>query len=363
MAVESLKPHYSWDGTKWRIVRAKRQADFRRKSAPGKRTRSNKVTFSSDEHSHDPESSEAKKSRKELQQKVAVLAEGSEHASVCEMGNPLSALENSSASIDPPNSSSLLYDIDMHSSNLDEGQTAPSSGCQGNTNADALRHNTSTQFPFVKSSIFWSKIEEEEVFKEFPQRPHFLPVQQYLPGQREEEAFAMMITFNNLVKSIRESNIADNESSFEEKKCILAELKTNGFDVQYFESLLDQLTKVKFEYTKDLEEKTAIEAEKLGATSSLSRNKSLLCDIDKEMALLDQKLRLLRQKGQLIEKYKEEDEEKLSTLNEAESSVEKALHADKRQFHSRLVRFALEAANLKCCKLMLPQDCRSQDYC
>ena len=98
-----------------------------------------------------------------------------------------------------------------------------------------------------------------------------------------------------------------------DSSCIFAELKTNGFDVQYFESLLDQLTKVKFEYTKHLEEKTAIEAQKMGAISSLSRNKSLLCEIGEAMAVLDQKL---------------------SKLNVVESSVKKALD-DKRQVQSR----------------------------
>lgn len=450
--VEFLKPHYSWDdGKHWSIVSAKRQANSRWSSASGKRTRSNNVTFSDDEHCRDPEYSGAKKSRKELQPKVAVLAEDSEHASLSMMGTPLSAVEDSPASIHPPNSSSPLHskghstapktdafdnvqnqperksiqlckvytskkiaskkkkyfdephslhsslespstgqkigvnevagshrespltfestkstqqlldstegtintdevtyqeplvlvplsfesdsnDIDVQGSKLDEGLTSPSSGCQKTRDADALRNKTGTQVPFVKTSHFWSEIDESDVFKEFPQQPHFLPLQQYLPGLREGKALGLMVSFDLFVKSIRKSSIADNEGSFEEAKGILAELKTNGFDVQYFETLLDKAIKVKFEYTKHLEEKSAVEAQKLGAISSLSKNDSLLCEVDQAMAELEEKLEHLRQKGQLIEKAKEDDEEKLSKLSVVESSVQKALDADKQQF-------------------------------
>nr|TKW01165.1 hypothetical protein SEVIR_8G161400v2 [Setaria viridis] len=155
---------------------------------------------------------------------------------------------------------------------------------------------------------------------------------QYLPGLREGKALGLMVSFDLFVKSIRKSSIADNEGSFEEAKGVLAELKTNGFDVQYFETLLDKAIKVKFEYTKHLEEKSAVVAQKLGAISSLSKNDSLLCEVDQAMAELEEKLEHLRQKGQLIEKAKEDDEEKLSKLSVVESSVQKALDADKQQF-------------------------------
>ncbi|XP_072146395.1 DUF724 domain-containing protein 3 [Setaria viridis] len=392
--VEFLKPHYSWDdGKHWSIVSAKRQANSRWSSASGKRTRSNNVTFSDDEHCRDPEYSGAKKSRKELQPKVAVLAEDSEHASLSMMGTPLSAVEDSPGTQQPQklmpltmckisqrekvfnfvrftlqrkfestkstqqlldstegtiNTNEVTYqeplalvplsfesdsnDIDVQGSKLDEGLTSPSGGCQKTRDADALRNKTGTQVPFVKTSHFWSEIDESDVFKEFPQQPHFLPLQQYLPGLREGKALGLMVSFDLFVKSIRKSSIADNEGSFEEAKGVLAELKTNGFDVQYFETLLDKAIKVKFEYTKHLEEKSAVVAQKLGAISSLSKNDSLLCEVDQAMAELEEKLEHLRQKGQLIEKAKEDDEEKLSKLSVVESSVQKALDADKQQF-------------------------------
>lgn len=145
-----------------------------------------------------------------------------------------------------------------------------------------------------------------------------------------------MMSFDLFVKSIQKSSIANDERSFEEQKGVLAELKNNGFDVQYFEDLLDKVTKVKFEHTKHLEEKSAVEAQKLRAISSLSRNESLLDEVDQDMAELEQKLDHLRQKGQLIEKDKEDDEERLSKLSMVESRVQKDLDADKQQFQSVL---------------------------
>ncbi|KAL5648099.1 hypothetical protein ACJX0J_042454, partial [Zea mays] len=62
------------------------------------------LTSSGEEDSHDPDSSFIKKSTKELKLPYATLVEGSEHASVSEMGIPLSAMCKSPESIHSPNS-------------------------------------------------------------------------------------------------------------------------------------------------------------------------------------------------------------------------------------------------------------------
>ncbi|CAO2142015.1 unnamed protein product [Urochloa humidicola] len=443
-AIEFLKPRYIWDGEQWTIWSAKRKAGFRRTPASGKHTRSNKVSFSDDEHGHDLEYSGVKKTRKELPQQVTALDEGSHHASVSRMDTPLSGVENSPASIDPPNSSSPLHgcstalktdgfdnnqlqrksckvytskkitskkkkcldepdnlqsslespttiqnigvnetaksqrespltqlldrteetintnevtcqepfamvpwtiesasdDIDdVQRSKLDEGLNVPTRGHIQNRHDDVIRsNNTATEVPFVKTTLqLWSVIDEMDIFKEFPQQPHFLPLQRYLPELREEKAVILMLKFSSMVKSIRKSSIADNERSFEEEKSVLAELKTHGFDVHCFETLLDELIKRKLEYTKHLEELESVKEQKLGPTSCLAINDSLLCGIDEEMAKLDQAMGQLRRKTHLIEKENEDHFEKISKLNVVESSVKKALVADEQQFNSILV--------------------------
>ncbi|OEL27757.1 hypothetical protein BAE44_0011224, partial [Dichanthelium oligosanthes] len=260
-AVEFLKPHYKWeDGRHWRIVSAKRQVDFRKSSASGKRSRTNKVTSSDDEHSQDPDYSGAENSRKELQQNVVILAEVASKKKEC-FEEPLglqSSLESPSTGQkiilentestqqlldrtmeDTVNANEVIYQehvamvplsfesayngIGMHGSKLHKGLTDPSSGSQENRHADALRHNTGTQVPFVKRN-------------------------------------------NSLIYEIDEAMV----------------------------------------------------------------------DLQQKLDHLRQKLDHLRQKAQLIEKEKEDDEEKLSRLNVVESSVKEALGAHKRQFDSIL---------------------------
>ncbi|CAL4984099.1 unnamed protein product [Urochloa decumbens] len=228
-------------------------------------------------------------------------------------------------------------DIDVQVSELDEGLIVPTPGCGKNGHDGALGNNTGTQVPFVKTfSQFWPEIDGMDVFKEFPQQPHFLPLEEYLPELREGKAFGLMLEFILIAKSIRKSSIEDDETSFDEKKCVLAQLKTHGFEVHCLETLLDEVIKVKFRYTKHLEELSSVGAQKLGPTSALERNDSLLCGFDEEMAELDQKLGQLRQKTRLIEKENENHLEELSKLNVVESSVKKALDADKQQFNSIL---------------------------
>uniref|UniRef100_K3ZZN1 Uncharacterized protein n=1 Tax=Setaria italica TaxID=4555 RepID=K3ZZN1_SETIT len=94
-------PLYMWNGKHWTIPsdKAMRQANLRQQSASGK-CQSSPVdaTSGDDEHSSDPESSTAKKSRKEPQQQELILDEGSQRASVSETDASLRALGKSLAS-------------------------------------------------------------------------------------------------------------------------------------------------------------------------------------------------------------------------------------------------------------------------
>lgn len=82
-----------------------RRVNLRRWSISGKSPSSPvDVTSSGEEQSHDADSSATKKSRKEVKQLDATLAEGSEHASRSEIDTPLSALCKSPESTHSPNS-------------------------------------------------------------------------------------------------------------------------------------------------------------------------------------------------------------------------------------------------------------------
>ena len=57
-----------------------------------------------------------------------------------------------------------------------------------------------------------------QVLKEFPQQPHFLPLQQYPETILKGMKLGLTVAFDVCVGRIRKSSIADNEGSFEEKK-------------------------------------------------------------------------------------------------------------------------------------------------
>ena len=60
-----------------------------------------------------------------------------------------------------------------------------------------------------------------QVLKEFPQQPHFLPLQQYPETILKGMKLCLAVAFDVCVGRIRKSSIADNEGSFEEKKAHL----------------------------------------------------------------------------------------------------------------------------------------------
>ncbi|OQU83642.1 hypothetical protein SORBI_3005G151500 [Sorghum bicolor] len=107
LMTKEVRPQYKWDGRDWSIVSNKRQANFKQASlASGKRPKSHvEVPFNDDEHIHDAEYSCPERPMR-AQQKLAVLVQDSENASVSKMGTPLSALVSSTC---PPNSCSPLH--------------------------------------------------------------------------------------------------------------------------------------------------------------------------------------------------------------------------------------------------------------
>ncbi|XP_062198093.1 DUF724 domain-containing protein 6-like isoform X2 [Phragmites australis] len=189
---------------------------------------------------------------------------------------------------------------------------------------------------FVKSSPAWPLIEAMDVFKEVPQRPHFLPLQEYSPALREGMALGLMVSFANLVKSISESRIEDSMESFEDKISTLRHLEGNGFNVQYLQSSITKLLHIKSNRTNYLREIDKLKTQMVGMSTSLSRIDALLDEKDRAIAELEQKLGHLRRESQQIAKDKEHEDAELSRLRSAHSRFEEAYGDAKRQFHSVL---------------------------
>lgn len=54
------------------------------------------------------------------------------------------------------------------------------------------------EWPFEKCSVAWKDIESMEVFREIPQKPHFLPLLDVKETVREGMAIGYMVTFSNV---------------------------------------------------------------------------------------------------------------------------------------------------------------------
>uniref|UniRef100_A0A0A9CKF0 Uncharacterized protein n=1 Tax=Arundo donax TaxID=35708 RepID=A0A0A9CKF0_ARUDO len=225
-----------------------------------------------------------------------------------------------------------------HGSLLGEGQSATiNSSCEANRNEGLLTDETATHVPFVKRLFpVWSTIEKMEVFKKVPQRPHFGPLEEKLRGLREGMALCLMVSFANVVESIRESSIEDSDESFEEMDNILSLLKDNGFDVDNLQACLKKLIWTKSEYAKHLEEKDVLQEQKLLKGTCCSRVNSLLAKKMEAVVELEEKLGHLRREVQQLAEEKERGDEELSELETAESMVNKACYDIEKQFRDAL---------------------------
>ena len=123
---------------------------------------------------------------------------------------------------------------------------------------------------------------------------------------------------------------------------MLSKLKANVECV--VQSCQSRLTEVKSQYTKLLEEKDAVEAQKLEKISSLSQLSSLLDENNKAVAELEKIHEHLRQKGQKI-KEREHEQSELSRLEEEGRSIDKACDDARRLLSSILAELQPKLLN------------------
>lgn len=188
----------------------------------------------------------------------------------------------------------------------------------------------------MKTSPVWSLIEAMDVFQKVPQRPHFLPLQQFLPALREGMALGLMVSYASLVESIKKSGVADSIALFEEKISTLAHLEENGFNVQILQSNLNKLLQIKSDYTKYLGDRDKLKEPMQGKASAVSRIGALLDEKDKAIFQLEQELERLRWEAEQIARNKEEEDAELSRLKAEDNMIQEACGDTERQFRSIL---------------------------
>ncbi|TVU35961.1 hypothetical protein EJB05_17868 [Eragrostis curvula] len=118
--------------------------------------------------------------------------------------------------------------------------------------------------PFVKTLPLWEHIEEMEIFKKVPQRPHFHPFKKLGPELCESMSLGLMVFFGKTADNIRSLNIQDDNDLFMEKMKGLCLLEEHGFDVTLLRSRLETLLHIKnsrcelLDTLKKLEEKITL---------------------------------------------------------------------------------------------------------
>jgi hypothetical protein len=194
---------------------------------------------------------------------------------------------------------------------------------------------------FVKNSPMWHLVEAMHVFKELPQQPHFLPLQEELPCLREGMALGMMLSFADLVKITMGASIDNSMEWFEDKIRAISHLEANGFSVQFMQSAMTDLVKIKSELTSYHGEIGKLDSKFVEKTASSSRVGALLDEKDIAAAELEQELGRIRQESQKIAKEKEKIDAEVASIKTARSGYEDLCNGAERKFKDVLAGLRL----------------------
>nr|TKW01166.1 hypothetical protein SEVIR_8G161500v2 [Setaria viridis] len=201
----------------------------------------------------------------------------------------------------------------------------------------AVSQISDLQIPFVKRlPAIWSIFEDLDMFKKVPQRPHFFPLQEYLPGLREDRALGFMLSIATSAESTSKLSIEDRMEMFENNINELRHLEKYVFTVQHLLHYLNKLLQIKSDYTKNLEEKKKLNMQIFKKTYSLAQMDSSHREKDKAIAEHEMKLGQLCGEVQQIAKEEEHEEAELSRLEHDYSSVEESCDNEQLQFRSIL---------------------------
>jgi hypothetical protein len=193
------------------------------------------------------------------------------------------------------------------------------------------------QVLFVKRlPAIWAIFEDMDAFKKYPQQPHFLPLQEYLPELHEAKALRLMFSFAKIAESTSKLRIEDSMEMFENNINQLRHLETYGFTVQHLLHNVYKLLDIKSDYTKNLEEKKKLDIHVFKKTWSVAQINSSHLEKDNAIAEHELKLGQLRREVQQITKEKKQEEAELSRLKHACSGVEEACGKEQMQFRSIL---------------------------
>ncbi|ONI24915.1 hypothetical protein PRUPE_2G269100 [Prunus persica] len=155
--------------------------------------------------------------------------------------------------------------------------------------AGTAKQQESPHSPFVSCSPFWKSIESMEVFKRFPQRPHFLPLMKCKAVCREGSALGNMITFASLVEKTSKLQVGDPIDLFDSNLEALVDLEMLGFDVTAVRHRLKELIEMKVKLGQLENQSKEVDIQITECTFDRTRNNETISRIDKEIKDLKEK--------------------------------------------------------------------------
>ncbi|KAF5194664.1 hypothetical protein FRX31_015747 [Thalictrum thalictroides] len=165
------------------------------------------------------------------------------------------------------------------------------------------------KLPFVKHPDLWQSCESLEVFQRMPQKPHFLPLEQYDEEIREGYAIANMLNLANLVQKTLEAKLDEPTSVYESRLKRLTDLEEHGFTVQPIRVVLEGLLKIKASYS-ELDDKTT-DAEK-----EFVEEKGKLDEVEESIKQLNIKLQTLKKDREMRSSTLADCQRKLAEVQE-----------------------------------------------
>ncbi|KAJ6811437.1 uncharacterized protein M6B38_153790 [Iris pallida] len=153
-----------------------------------------------------------------------------------------------------------------------------------------------TALPFTKQSSMWDSVYLMDVYRAVPQQPHFRQLEQYSMEFREGIAIGLMVTFANLVSSIRKLRVDDSQVDFQEKLKTLVSLESNGFNVQFVRSCLEKLLEVRRSFNHLKARKAKLEGQLEKREDENCQLDALICAHDKIISEVEQSLTSYRER-------------------------------------------------------------------
>lgn len=154
--------------------------------------------------------------------------------------------------------------------------------------------------PFVKTLPLWDTIQSLEVFKRFPQKPHFRPLLKTKEVFREGAAFGKMLAFSSLVDQTSKLQVGDPRDVIDSNLEATVELELHGFDVEGIKHRLTKLLELKVKLEGLHNQSKVIESKIAESSHNRIKDAEAVSRIDKEIEDLEANIKGLQEKRAMV---------------------------------------------------------------